>query len=83
MERKTRFQRSFTPHIKFWSKITLPGAIFWTIGYFLIKTRGNSWEYFFDSNFYLVLLSFLAISSVGNYYIFYKPNLGQNKKNEF
>lgn len=82
MKRKNRFQSSFTPHYKFWFKITLPGAIFWTIGYFSIKTRGNSWEYFFDSNFYLVLLSFLAISSVGNYYIFYKPNQVSKKRNE-
>jgi len=83
MESKTRFQRSFTPHIKFWSKVTLPGAIFWTFGYYSIKHRTFSLDFLKDSDFYLIFFTLLIVWSIGNYYFIYKPNLGQKKKNEF
>ena len=72
---KERFIKHFTPYSKYWRKLTFPGAVFFALGAHFLINRSVSWHFITDEKFYLNFIWYLLLTTVTNYYVFYKPNL--------
>ena len=72
---KERFERHFTPYFKYWYKLTLPSAVLFALATHFTINRAISWEFIVERNFYSTFIWYLILTSISNYYIFYRPNL--------
>ncbi|WP_425636659.1 hypothetical protein ACPUEN_14720 [Algoriphagus yeomjeoni] len=74
-QRKERFEMHFTTYLKYWYKITFPGAVFFALGTYFLFNRSISWEFVFEISIYYTFIWYLILTTFSNYYIFYRPNL--------
>jgi hypothetical protein len=72
---KARFIKHFTPYSKYWWKLTLPGVIFFAFGTYFLINRKVSWDFVTSGEFYFQFFWYLVLSSITNYYVFYRPSL--------
>ncbi|RAI94918.1 hypothetical protein LV83_00165 [Algoriphagus yeomjeoni] len=72
---KERFEKHFTPYLKYWYRLILPSAVFFALTTHFTINREISWEFISDRSFYSTFIWYLILTTISNYYVFYRPNL--------